>query len=113
MRKPFNTEELFVIDSIRKTASECLPAGSEVILYGSRARGDHHEGSDWDLLLLTDRSDDEMTFDELSDILFPFTIIGAETNNVLSPVQYSKSEWAKYKGKAFHNNVSKDGIKIW
>jgi len=29
---------------------------AEVILYGSRARGDEREDSDWDLLVLTDES---------------------------------------------------------
>ncbi len=44
-----------VIDHIQQIAKTMLPKGSELYLYGSRARGDFHEDSDWDLLLLLDK----------------------------------------------------------
>lgn len=48
-------ERLQVIDSIKQVAARVLPKGSILYLYGSRARGDYREGSDWDLLLLLDK----------------------------------------------------------
>ena len=54
-----------VIESIRQVASTVLPQGSKLYLYGSRARGDAHEDSDWDLLLLLDKPQKESTdFDD-------------------------------------------------
>ena len=50
-----------VIESIRQVASTVLPQGSKLYLYGSRARGDAHEDSDWDLLLLLDKPQKEST----------------------------------------------------
>ena len=44
-----------VIDNIRQVAASVLPKGSTLYLYGSRARGDYHENSDWDLLVLLDK----------------------------------------------------------
>ena len=44
-----------VIDNIRQVAASVLPKGSTLYLYGSRARGDYHEDSDWDLLVLLDK----------------------------------------------------------
>ncbi|MBO7569446.1 MAG: nucleotidyltransferase domain-containing protein [Bacteroidaceae bacterium] len=44
-----------VIDNIKEVAKKVLSKGSALYLYGSRARGDYHEGSDWDLLLLLDK----------------------------------------------------------
>lgn len=32
-----------------------MPAGSSLLLYGSRARGNAREDSDWDLLILLDK----------------------------------------------------------
>lgn len=37
-------EGTHVIDHIRQVAQRALPKGSTVYLYGSRARGDYHEG---------------------------------------------------------------------
>ena len=50
-----------VIGRIKAFAQRVLPEGSSLWLYGSRARGDAHADSDYDLLLLldTDRISDE------------------------------------------------------
>ena len=44
-----------VIDNIRQMTASVLTKGSTLYLYGSRARGDYHEDSDWDLLVLLDK----------------------------------------------------------
>lgn len=44
-----------VISHIRQVAEKVLPKGSTLYLYGSRARGDFHEDSDWDLLVLLNK----------------------------------------------------------
>lgn len=41
-----------LIEAIRRKASEILPKGSRVSLYGSRARDDAKADSDWDLHIL-------------------------------------------------------------
>ena len=38
---------------IKRNISEIDPK-AQIILYGSRARGNEHKDSDWDLLILTD-----------------------------------------------------------
>ena len=45
-----------MINHIKQTAANVLPKGSTLYLYGSRARGDYHDDSDWDLLILLDKS---------------------------------------------------------
>ena len=41
-----------LIQALQHKAAEILPKGSQVALYGSRARGDAHDNSDWDLHIL-------------------------------------------------------------
>jgi len=41
-----------ILDKIREVAHASLPKGARLLLYGSRARGDAREDSDWDLLLI-------------------------------------------------------------
>ena len=48
-------EDNKTIAEIRKTAASTIPDGSKAILYGSRARGDAHKGSDWDILILLNK----------------------------------------------------------
>ena len=80
-----------VIEEIKSTARQVLPAGSHLYLYGSRARGDAREGSDWDLLLLLDKPRiEESDFDNYS---FPFTMLGWNYGEVISPQIYTKREW--------------------
>lgn len=45
-----------VLSSIKALALKTLPPSSTLLLYGSRARGDNHKGSDWDLLILLDKT---------------------------------------------------------
>ena len=40
-----------IVEAVKKAINEIAP-GSEVILFGSRARGDYKKDSDWDFLIL-------------------------------------------------------------
>jgi len=53
-----------VISNIKAIADKTQPANSTLLLYGSRARGDSYPDSDWDLLILLDKS--SLTFSDYS-----------------------------------------------
>ena len=36
------------VESIKQVAKNVLPENARLLLYGSRARGNYSEGSDWD-----------------------------------------------------------------
>ena len=42
----------YILQSIKNRSAEIMPMNAKVILFGSQARGDYHEGSDWDILIL-------------------------------------------------------------
>lgn len=62
-------EKAQILNRIRQVASQVLPIGSTLYLYGSRARGDAHDGSDWDLLLLLDKP--RLDFEDFDKYSYP------------------------------------------
>lgn len=96
-----------IFDDIRKTAKSVLPPGSSLYLYGSRARGDFHADSDWDLLVLLDKKNIE---DKDYDMLYEFNKLGVTVNELFIPIVYTKEEWNKRRGSAFYHNVETEKI---
>ena len=97
-----------IIDNIREVAKTTLPKGSSLLLYGSRARGDAGKDSDWDLLILLDKPDlSESDYDNIS---FPFTMLGWNIGELISPQMYTKKDWESISFLPFHKNVEHDKI---
>jgi predicted nucleotidyltransferase len=101
-----NMERSQVIDSIRQVAASVLPKGSTLYLYGSRARGDNHEDSDWDLLLLlNNQGDSDEAFRQYA---YPIIVRGYDLWQSFSVHTYSKDEWYNGPHPMFYYNVEHD-----
>ena len=90
-------------------AKEVLPPGSKLWLYGSRARGEAREDSDWDLLVLLDKPELELKDYALA---YPFHAMGADLGEYISPVIYAKKEWEAQSFLPFYKNVERDKIEL-
>jgi len=84
---------------------------SEVILYGSVARGESEVESDIDLLIVTENGDQELR-EEISMACFDIIL---QTDVILSPLVMDKQtyEWHKRYSDPLYNNVQRDGIDLW
>ena len=84
---------------------------SEVILYGSAARGQSLAESDIDLLIVTSNGDQELR-DEISMAGYDIILL---TDIILSPLVMDMEtyQWHKKYGDPFYNNVRRDGIDLW
>jgi predicted nucleotidyltransferase len=96
---------------LRKIKNEIVKAypSATIILYGSRARGDYRECSDWDLLILLN---EEISFNQklaLNDKLFAIEL---EVSEVLIPIIHHVNEWENLKATPFYENVQREGIRI-
>ena len=98
------------MDLLKAKAREVVPRGGKAYLYGSRARGDYHSDSDWDILILVDKPKADMSdFDDLS---YPLTELGWEHNAAVIPVVYGQDEWNHVSSLLFRKNVEQDAIQL-
>ncbi|MGM0566985.1 MAG: nucleotidyltransferase domain-containing protein [Bacteroidota bacterium] len=94
---------------IRKTVN-LVDSNAEVILYGSRARGDERADSDWDILILTGYAVDLATEEKFRDALYDLELY---IDEALSVFIYSKNEWKRQQRiTPFFKSVSKEGIAL-
>lgn len=102
-------ERAIIIEKLRRLKQKFLP-DDRLILFGSQARGDSNEDSDWDLLILLNKPKREPG--DMNYYLTPFIELGWELNEHFSTKLYSLSEWEKSKPSLFYKNVQSEGIEI-
>ncbi len=104
-----NRKTKYIVQLIRKNISTIDPK-AEVILYGSRARGDSKPDSDWDILILTDYPVDLNKERIFRDHLYDLEL---ETGESFSVFVYSKNDWnTKQRITPFYNNVIREGVRL-
>ncbi|MCQ2314917.1 MAG: nucleotidyltransferase domain-containing protein [Bacteroidales bacterium] len=96
-----------IINILRESGEKILPPEAQLFLYGSRARGDYNENSDWDLLLLINRP---IQNDDYEKIAYPLMELGFDLGQYFSVHTYSKDEWDKMWFLPFFKNVERDKI---
>ncbi len=77
-------------DLIKRNVLEVEPS-ARVLLYGSRARGDAHEDSDWDILVLS--SKDRLTFKEEEQFMDHICDVMVQTGQAIQLFAYGAKDW--------------------
>lgn len=96
-----------ILKAIKQTLKTITP-DARAILFGSQARGDSNPDSDWDILIILDKSKIEPSdFDTIS---YPLYELGWNEGEHFSAKLYTKSEWQKRSFTPFFQNVEKEGI---
>jgi len=103
-----NREEL--LEKIKQAVHEMEPDG-EIILYGSRSRGDALSESDWDFLILVDGRIDDERVDRIRHRLYE---VEWDSGEVISSIIRSRKEWnsSSYRAIPFHQRVQREGIRL-
>jgi predicted nucleotidyltransferase len=99
-----------IIHLIRQKVNE-IDSNAEVILYGSRARGDNKHDSDWDvMILLKQKNVNKKVEQTFRHHLFDLEL---EIGVPISVFVYSKSDWeGKYSITPLFRSIKKEGILI-
>jgi uncharacterized protein len=99
-----------IIEKVKRTVLNIEPS-AEIILFGSRARNEHKEFSDWDFLVLLDGQMNIVRTDKIRNALYDIEL---DTEQIISSIIRSKEEWnsLKYSVVPLHQAVENDGIRI-
>lgn len=99
-----------LLNRCKQIVLEILP-GAEIILYGSRARGDASEDSDFDLLILVNEPVHWKTERSLGDRLYNLEL---ETGKLLSLQLITREKWNSpmFQAMPFRLNVEREGVII-
>lgn len=100
-----------ILSAIERRAQQVVPKDATVLLFGSQARGDVHDGSDWDLLILLDKPRVELS--DYDEIAFPLRQLGWDLGVIVNPILYSFGDWEKQSVTPFYKNVTHDSVRLW
>ena len=92
-------------DTLRSRLGDNL---RELILFGSRARGDWHEGSDYDFVVILRRKKAE-TIDQIRDTEVDFL---NRYDELSASLVYDETEWEQRRHLPIGVNIEREGIRL-
>ena len=98
-----------IFNEIQALKRQLLP-NDRMILFGSQARGDAREDSDWDLLVLLDEEISNF-HENYSKFAYPFAEIGFKYETHISAKIFAKKEW-EAKPSELKYNIEIEGVEI-
>lgn len=109
-----------MIDTTNHTDNELLQAvktvvrtkdpNAQIILFGSQARGDYSEESDWDIMVVSDKISEKTYKDFIFDKLYDIEL---EFETIIQLFIFPKSRWETGESPTpLYDNVRAEGIKL-
>lgn len=89
-----------------KFAVKSIDSDAELILFGSRARGDNKKDSDWDILILTNKQVDVNFKNNILDKVYDIEL---EHVQAISTMIIDRKRWGKMAITGFYENVINEG----
>lgn len=97
-----------IAEAVKSAVREFDPS-AEVVLFGSHARGDARQDSDYDFLVLLNVPLDFQLKEKILDRLY---LIELATDRVISPFIRAKKDWVQMTAYPIHHEISSYGIAI-
>ena len=91
-----------------KQAVLSVDSQAEIVLFGSRARGDYKEESDWDVLILIEKEQgDWKHVRSIMDVVYDVEL---KNHQIITPIIRNKKFWDDHRVTLLFKEVEKDGI---
>jgi uncharacterized protein len=98
-----------ILKRIKSVVREIDPT-ADLILYGSRARGDEHLDSDWDFIILVD-SQTDLNYERV--FRHKLYEVELEIGEAFSIFVYNKNEWlSDHWMTPLYQNIAREGLRI-
>ena len=110
MAEPIKINRQIIANGIGKILNAAAPRNTRAILFGSRARGDARQDSDWDVLILLDK--DHITSADMDDISYPIRELGWDIDEIINPIMYTTKDWEAKSFTPFYKNVMREGVAL-
>ena len=98
-----------ILQVIKRKVHSVAP-GADVLLFGSRARGDYQSDSDGDVLVLLNK--DKITDSDFDSIVYPLYEYGWTIGELISTKLYTTKEWSERSFTPFYKNIAEQGIAL-
>lgn len=95
-------------DRVKEAVLE-VDKAAEIILFGSRARGDYGADSDWDFLILLNGPITSVMEELIRNRIYDIELA---SEDVITSIIEQKSEWEKYSKTLFYKNIEEQGKQV-
>lgn len=100
----------FVVNKVKEIVHR-YDEYAEIILFGSRARGDWHEESDWDFLILSELDEQSEIKEKIREEVL--NEVEYKIFNVVFTLFHNKKIWEKnYSVTPLYYNIEEEGLNI-
>ena len=97
-----------MLELIKQNVHE-VDAAAQVWLYGSRARGEAHDDSDWDVLVLSPK--EKLTFKEEEQFMDHICDVIVKTGQAIQLFAYGMKDWhSRHSITPFYQNVQSEAV---
>jgi len=97
-----------ILHEVKRAVLQVDPA-AEIYFFGSRARGDFHNESDWDFLVLTSFPADLQYKRMFWQSVYPLEL---KYLTSIAIIVYPKNEWDDYEVTSLYKDIRRDAFKV-